>query len=139
MALLLALLRWLELKYLFYAYAFEIYALLVAVLFLVIGIWASKKFTNPRIKTAIREQIVYRDPSQPFQLNQQMADELSISNRELEVLQLLSAGLSNQEIANRLFVSPNTIKTHLARLFEKLSVGKRAQAIDKAKRLGLIP
>ncbi len=139
LALLLALLRWMELKYLLYEHAFEVYAVFIAVFFLIIGIWLSKKLTRPKIRTEVMEKIVYRDTSLPFELNQKLVDELGISSREMEVLQLMAAGLSNQEIAAQLFVSPNTIKTHLARLFEKLDVGKRVQAIEKAKRLGLIP
>jgi len=139
LALLLALLRWMELKYLLYEHAFEVYAVFIAVFFLIIGIWLSKKLTRPKIRTEVLEKIVYRDTSLPFELNQKLVDELGISSREMEVLQLMATGLSNQEIAAQLFVSPNTIKTHLARLFEKLDVGKRVQAIEKAKRLGLIP
>jgi two-component system, NarL family, response regulator LiaR len=139
LALLLALLRWMELKYLLYEHAFEVYAVFIAVVFLVLGIWLSKKLTRPKVKTAIMEKIIYRDATLPFEINQQMADELGISSREMEVLQLMAGGYSNQEIAAQLFVSPNTVKTHLARLFEKLDVGKRIQAIEKAKRLGLIP
>lgn len=139
LALLLALLRWLELKYLLYEYAFEMYAVMIAVFFLTVGIWASRKLTQPKIKTELVEKMIYRDTSLPFQLNQRVMDELAISGREMEVLELMAAGFSNQEIAAQLFVSPNTIKTHIARLFEKLDVGKRVQAIEKAKILGLIP
>lgn len=139
MALLLALLRWVELKYLLYEYTVEVYAAIVAIVFLILGLWLSKKLTKPKMKTEIREKIIYRDASQPFEINQSRVDELGISTREMEVLALMAAGFSNQEIAAQLFVSPNTVKTHLARLFEKLEVGKRIQAIEKAKTLGLIP
>jgi NarL family two-component system response regulator LiaR len=139
LALLLALLRWMELKYLLYEHAFEVYAVFIALFFLVLGIWLSKKLTRPKVKTTVMEKIVYRDARLPFELNQKLVAELGISSREMEVLQLMAEGLSNQKIAEQLFVSPNTIKTHLARLFEKLEVGKRVQAIEKAKRLGLIP
>ena len=139
LALLLALLRWMELKYLLYEHAFEVYAVFIAVFFLILGIWLSRKLTRPKVKTEVLEKIIYRDRGLPFELNQQLVDELNISSREMEVLQLMAEGLSNQQIADQLFVSPNTIKTHLARLFEKLEVGKRIQAVEKAKRLGLIP
>jgi len=139
LALLLALLRWMELKYLLYEHAFEVYAVFIAVFFLILGIWLSRKLTRPKVKTEVLEKIIYRDQGLPFELNQKLADELNISSREMEVLQLMAEGLSNQQIADQLFVSPNTIKTHLARLFEKLEVGKRIQAIEKAKRLGLVP
>ncbi|MNT80735.1 CsgBAC operon transcriptional regulatory protein [compost metagenome] len=68
-----------------------------------------------------------------------MVEELGLSSRELEVLELMALGYSNKEIASQLFVSPNTVKTHLSSIFEKLNVGKRLQAIDQAKKLGLIP
>lgn len=139
LALLLALLRWMELKYLLYEHAFEVYAVFIAVFFLILGIWVSRKLTRPKVQTEVLEKIIYRDKGLPFELNQKLVDELGISSREMEVLQLIAEGLSNQQIADQLFVSPNTIKTHLARLFEKLGVGKRIQAIEKAKRLGLIP
>lgn len=139
MAVLLALLRWLELKYLLYEHTFEVYAIFIAAIFLVLGTWLSKKLTRPKVKTEVLEKIIYRDSSMPFEVNQRVIDELGISTREMEVLKLMASGFSNQEMATQLYVSPNTIKTHLARLFEKLNVGKRVQAIEKAKRLGLIP
>lgn len=139
LALLLALLRWMELKYLLYEHAFIVYALFIALLFLTVGIWLSKKLTRPRVKTEIQENIIYRDSTAAFIRNQSMIDELGISHRELEVLELMAMGYSNQEMASQLYVSPNTIKTHLSRIFEKLEVGRRAQAIEKAKTLGIIP
>lgn len=139
MSVLLALLRWLELKYLLYEHAFEVYAISIAVIFLVLGTWLSKKLTRPKVKTEVLEKIIYRETSMPFEVNQRVIDELGISTREMEVLKLMASGFSNQEMATQLYVSPNTIKTHLTRLFEKLNVGKRVQAIEKAKRLGLIP
>lgn len=139
LAVLWDLLRWMELKYLLYEHPFMVYALLIAVLFLTVGIWLSKKLTQPRVKTEIKENIVYRDSAAAFIRNQSMIDELGISLRELEVLELMSTGYSNQEMASQLFVSPNTIKTHLSRIFDKLEVGRRAQAIEKARTLGIIP
>jgi two-component system, NarL family, response regulator LiaR len=139
LALLLALLRWMELKYLLYKHVFMVYVLFIAVLFLIMGIWISKKLTRPRVKTEIQEHIIYRESTAAFIRNQSMIDELGISLRELEVLELMSIGYSNQAMASQLYVSPNTIKTHLSRIFEKLEVGRRAQAIEKAKRLGIIP
>lgn len=139
MAVLLALLRWLELKYLLYEHTFEVYAIFIGAIFLVLGTWLSKKLTRPKVKTEVLEKIIYRDTSMPFEVNQRVIDELGISTREMEVLKLMASGFSNQEMATQLYVSLNTIKTHLARLFEKLNVGKRVQAIEKAKRLGLIP
>lgn len=139
LAVLLVVLRWLELKFLIYEHAFEIYAGVIAVFFTGLGIWLSRKLTRPTIETQIIEKTVYRDASLPFEINQQEMESLGISSRELEVLQLMSQGLSNQEIASALFVSLNTVKTHAARIFEKLAVQRRTQAIEKAKKCGLIP
>lgn len=139
MALLLALLKWMELKYIVYSHAFEIYAGLIALLFLGLGIWFSRKLTRPKVETRIVEKPVYIAASTPFTRNEQACIDLGLSERELEVLELMAAGCSNQEIAGRLFLSLNTVKTHAARLFEKLEVQRRTQAVEKGKRMGLIP
>ncbi len=135
LAVLLLLLRWLELKFLIYKNAFEIYAGIIALFFTGLGIWVSRKLTSPKTETHIIEKTVYRDPSLPFEVNNKEMEALGISERELEVLQLMSQGMSNQEIGDALFVSLNTVKTHAARIFEKLEVQRRTQAIEKAKRL----
>lgn len=133
MAVLLFALRWLELRLLVFSHSFEIYAGMIAVIFTVLGIWLSMKLTTP--KTIIVE----KEKPAAFIFNTAACGNLGISKRELEVLQLMANGMSNNEIAEALFVSPNTVKTHGARLFEKLEVNRRTQAIEKAKRLGLIP
>jgi DNA-binding CsgD family transcriptional regulator len=138
LAVLLLLLRWLELKFLIYKNAFEIYAGIIALFFTGLGIWLSRKLTRPKTETRIIEKTVYRDPSLPFEVNSREMEALGISERELEVLQLMSQGMSNQEIGDTLFVSLNTVKTHAARIFEKLEVQRRTQAIEKAKKIGLI-
>ncbi len=88
-----------------------------------------------RVKVVQKEIYV----NTPFSVNQKELESLNLSKRELEVLQLMSEGLSNKEIADRLFVSLSTIKTHSNNLFDKMNVERRTQAIDKAKRLGIIP
>lgn len=133
MAVLLFVLRWLELRFLIFSHSFEVYAGMIAVIFTVLGIWLAMKLTKP--KTIIVE----KEKPAAFVFNAILCESLGISKRELEVLQLMANGMSNNEIAAELFVSPNTIKTHGARLFEKLEVSRRTQAIEKAKRLGLIP
>lgn len=138
LAVLLLLLRWLELKFLIYQNAFEIYAGIIALFFTGLGIWLSGKLTRRKTETRIIEKTVYRDPSLPFEVNRKEMEALGISERELEVLQLMSQGMSNQEIGASLFVSLNTVKTHAARIFEKLEVQRRTQAIEKAKKIGLI-
>jgi len=91
---------------------------------------------KPKVNTIVIEKPVVADAS--FNLNEAELSKLKISSRELEVLQLMAEGLSNQEIAERLFVSLNTIKTHSSNLFLKMEVGRRTQAVEKAKRLSLI-
>lgn len=138
LAVLLLLLRWAELKFLIYKNAFEIYAGIIALFFTGLGIWLSRKLTRPKTETRIIEKTVYRNPSLPFEVNRKEMEALGISERELEVLQLMSQGMSNQEIGASLFVSLNTVKTHAARIFEKLDVQRRTQAVEKAKKIGLI-
>lgn len=138
LAVLLLLLRWLELKFLIYEHSFEIYAGIIALFFTGLGIWLSRKLTQPKTETRIIEKTVYRDPSLPFEVNRKEMEALGISERELEVLRLMSQGMSNQEIGATLFVSLNTVKTHAARIFEKLEVQRRTQAVEKAKKIGLI-
>lgn len=137
LAIMLCLLKWLELRFIVISHAFEIYAGSIAVIFTGLGIWLALKLTKP--KTILIEKEVLSEKSETFVINEKEIIRLNISKRELEVLQLMSEGLSNQEIAERLFVSLNTIKTHNARLFGKLEVKRRTQAIEIAKKLGLIP
>jgi len=139
LAALLFLLKWLELRFVIISHAFEIYIGAIALIFTSLGIWLALKLSKPKIRTVLVEKEVYiKDPAS-FSLNEPEAATLGISKRELEVLQLMSEGLSNQEIAARLFVSLNTIKTHTSNLFVKLDVKRRTQAVEKGKRLSLIP
>lgn len=117
----------------------EIYIGIIALFFTLLGIWTSKKLSKPEVKTVIVEKEIVVQKNLNFNLNQSELDARKISKRELEVLQLMSEGLSNQEIAARLFVSLHTIKTHTSNLFEKLDVKRRTQAVETAKKLQLIP
>jgi len=137
LALLLLLLKWLEWNYIVVNHAFEIYAAAIAVFFTALGIWLAIKLITPKVKTVIIEKQVFANPG--FVLNTTEVNRLRLSSRELEVLQLIAEGLSNQQIAGRLFVSLNTVKTHTSNLFLKMEVERRTQAIEMAKRLGLIP
>jgi len=140
LAALLFLLKWLELRFIIIDYAFEIYIGAIAVIFMLLGIWLALKLTKPKIKTVIVEKEIHVNNSNTgFTINEKELVKLGLSKRELEVLQLMAEGLTNQEIASRLFVSLNTIKTHSSKLFEKMDVKRRTQAIDKAKRLQIIP
>lgn len=123
------LLKYLEYRLIVHDLSIEFYVGLVALFFTGLGIWAGLKLT--------RKQIVIVGPD--FLLNEAELKRLGISKREHEVLELIANGLSNQEIADKLFVSLNTIKTHSSNLFLKLEVSRRTQAIQKAKELRLIP
>lgn len=141
LGLLLFLLKWLELRFIIFDHALDIYIGAIAVLFTALGIWLSQKLTKPKLQTIIVEKqiLVEATPSSGSEINQKAIEALGLSKRELEVLQLMAKGLSNTEIADRLFVSLNTIKTHVSKLFEKMEVKRRTQAIEMAKRLSLIP
>lgn len=139
LALALFVLKWLEFKLLIMQHSFEIYAGIIAVLFMALGVWLALKLAKPTVTGQIVEVPVYIDTAKDdFVLNEEAMTETNMSRRELEVLQLMADGLSNQEIAEKLFVSVNTVKTHSARLFEKLEAKRRTQAVEKAKRIGLI-
>lgn len=136
---LLLFLKWLELKFIIYSHSFEIYAGCIAVLFTSLGIWLALKLTKPKIETVVVEKEVFVTKTENFVLNTSLVSDLEISKRELEILNLLAQGLSNQEIASKLYVSLSTVKTHNQNIFEKLAVKRRIQAVDKAKKLQLVP
>ena len=138
MALLLFLLKWLELRFIIINHSLEIYIGAIALIFTGLGIWLALKLAKPKTTTVVIEKEVYISNDSEFVFNEKEFYKLEISKRELEVLQLMSKGLSNQEIAEQLFVSLNTIKTHVSKIFEKLDVKRRTQAIEKAKRLNII-
>lgn len=138
MALLLFLLKWLELRFVIVDHALEVYVGAIAFIFTGLGIWLALKLAKPKVETVVVEKQVYIN-NNAFQLNTTALEELSLSKRELEVLQLMAEGFSNHEIAEKLYVSLSTIKTHSRNLFDKLGVARRTQAIDKAKKLSLIP
>lgn len=139
LGLLLFLLRWLELRFIIFDHALDVYIGAIAVFFTALGIWLAQKLTRPKKETIIVEKEIYINNNHGWVLNEKALQETGLSRREMEVLELMAAGLSNAEIADRLFVSLHTIKTHGSKLFEKLEVKRRTQAIEKAKRLGLIP
>ena len=144
LALLLFLLKWLELRFILFNHSFEIYIGFIAIIFTALGIWIALKLSKPKIKTVVVEKEVYvnrNDPDSSRDLvpDTSLVSQLKLSKRELEILSLLAQGHSNQEIAAKLFVSLSTVKTHNQNLFEKLDVKRRIQAVEKAKRLNLIP
>ena len=139
LASLLFLLKWLELRFIIFDHSFEIYIGLIAVIFTALGIWLALKLSKPKIETVVVEKEVYVTRNENFVQDTLLVSQLELSKRELEILSLLAQGHSNQEIAAKLFISVSTVKSHLQNLFEKLDVKRRIQAIEKAKRLSLIP
>jgi len=144
LAFLLFLLKWLELRFIIFDHSFEIYIGFIAIIFTSLGIWLALKLSKPkpdsyRVETVVVEKEVYVTRNENFVLDTSLVSQLELSKRELEILSLLAQGHSNQEIAAKLFVSLSTVKTHIQNLFEKLDVKRRIQAVEKAKRLNLIP
>lgn len=129
LAVLLVILKVTEYNFYIKRLSIEFYIGLVAIFFTGLGIWVGLRITRKKV-------IVVRGD---FKLNLAELQHRGISKRELEVLELMAMGLANQEIADKLFVSLNTVKTHSSNLFSKLDVNRRTQAIQKAKELGLIP
>jgi NarL family two-component system response regulator LiaR len=129
MAALLGLLKFVEYKYVVRDIPMEFYIGAVAVMFTGIGIWAGLRLTRPKIV----------EVNGPFQRDDAALKLTGISSREFEVLELMAAGLSNQDIADRLFVSTSTVKTHVSNVLAKLDASRRTEAIAKAKELRIIP
>jgi DNA-binding CsgD family transcriptional regulator len=119
------LLRWLEYRTLVRMGSTPPYVAAVALIFVVLGIWIGNRTARP---IALES----------FEPNERALEELGITPRELEVLELLARGQANREIARALYVSPNTVKTHLSSLYGKLDVSRRTQAVDRARSLRLI-
>ncbi|HZV68605.1 MAG TPA: LuxR C-terminal-related transcriptional regulator [Saprospiraceae bacterium] len=139
LAFLLFLLKWLELRFIIFQHSFEVYIGGIAVIFTGLGIWLALRLSKPKIEIVVIEKEVFVHRNENFALNTSLVSQLEISKREMEILNLLAQGHSNQEIAGKLLVSLSTVKTHNQNLFEKLDVKNRLQAVEKAKRLNLIP
>ena len=135
--ILIVVLRLIEFHFLIVQHSFEIYAGLIAAMFAGLGIWFGLKLTKKKEVVVVKEVLV--PATQPFTLNEERLKDLGITRRELEILELIAQGLSNREIADKLFVSENTVKTHSSRLFDKLSARRRTQAVQIGKEMGLIP
>jgi DNA-binding CsgD family transcriptional regulator len=135
--ILIVVLRLIEFRFLVVEHSLEIYGGLIAALFAGLGIWLGLKLTKKKEVVVVKEVPV--PATQPFTLNERRVKDLGITRRELEILALIAQGLSNREIADNLFVSENTVKTHSSRLFDKLSARRRTQAVQIGKDMGLIP
>ena len=121
-----SLLEWLEFRHFTRSFSTEIYILLLAIGFVSLGIWAGRRLTP-------------RPAPVEFERNEAAIRSLGLTARECEILAMLATGRSNKEMARSLGISPNTVKTHVARVYEKLEVQKRMQAVEKWRSLALIP
>lgn len=135
--LLIALLRMIEYRWLVLEHSLEIYGGLVAALFAALGIWLGIRLTRKPATVVVREVPVPAPAT--FVRDQARIDALGLTPRELEILELIAEGLSNREIAGRLSVSENTVKTHSSRVFDKLGARRRTQAVQLGKTQRLIP
>lgn len=139
LAALMFLLRWFELRFFIFKHAYELYIGFVALLFTALGIWLAHKLAKPKIKEVIIEKEIYLRSADNFEPDLTQIQNLALSKRELEILNRMAQGDSNQEIANALFISISTVKSHNQSLFEKLEVKRRLQAIEKARSLRILP
>jgi ATP/maltotriose-dependent transcriptional regulator MalT len=139
---LIAVLRLIEFRFLVVEHSLEIYGGLIALLFAALGIWLGLKLTRKQ-EVVLLKEVVKEVPVPighgPFTVNEEQLKTLGITKRELEILELIAQGMSNREIAEKLFVSENTVKTHSSRLFDKLNAKRRTQAVQIGKENGLIP
>ena len=139
---LIAALKLVEYRYLVVEHSIEIYGGIVAALFAALGIWLGLKLTRPKETVVVKEvpvPVEVRVPREPFVVNRARQQQLGITPRELEILTAIAEGLSTREIAAKLSVSENTVKTHSSRLFDKLQAKRRTQAVQIGKEAGLIP
>lgn len=145
--LLLAALRFTEYRFLVIEHSVEIWGGLIAALFATLGIFLGLRLTRARVEQVlVPVEVQVEVPVQvpipegtPFAVDERRQKELGVTARELEILGLIAAGHSNREIAERLFVSENTVKTHSSRLFDKLGARRRTQAVHLGRAAGLLP
>ena len=137
-AALIVVLNVVEYRYLILTHSLEIYGGLIALVFAGLGIWLGLTITGRPERIVIRELRVPAEAPLPFVADPARREATGVTRRELEILELIAAGLSNKEIAERIFVSENTVKTHSSRLFEKLGARRRTQAVQLGKERGLL-
>ncbi len=135
MAALVLLLKWLQWKYLITDNSFDVYAALIAVFFTLLGIWVATQLTRTKMKTVVIEKQVVVTKPEDFAPDEAELEKMNLTSREREVLELLVRGYTNAEIAEKLFLSLSTVKTHVSNLFVKMEVKNRVQAVEKANRL----
>lgn len=139
MAILVFALKWLQWKYLIADHSLDIYIGLVALIFTFLGVWVANQLAKPKVETVVVEKEIYVPQPADITINEAELRKLGLTTREYEVLSLLAQGRSNAEIAEDLFLSLSTIKTHVSNVFVKMDVKSRTQAIEKAKRLKITP
>jgi len=135
--MLITLLQWTQYRFLVVEHSVEIYGALIAALFAALGIWLGLKLTRPKTQVVVKEVPV--PAGRPFVPDDRKREDLGITPRELDILVLIAQGMSNREIAEKLFVSENTVKTHSTRVFSKLGARRRTQAVQLGKEFGLLP
>jgi ATP/maltotriose-dependent transcriptional regulator MalT len=116
----------------------QIYLGLTALLFTCLGIWLALQLMKPKTEVRVVEKQVFVPIQELAEKNAEVIENTGLSKRELEVLDLMAQGLSNQEIADRLFLSLSTVKTHCSGILQKLEVKRRTQAVDRARKLGIV-
>jgi NarL family two-component system response regulator LiaR len=134
---LIVVLKLTEYRFLVVEHSVEIYGALVAALFAGLGIWLGLKATRTQERVVVKE--VALRTGVPFMPDEKKREDLGITRRELEILELIAQGMSNREIAGKLFVSENTVKTHSSRVLDKLGAKRRTQAVQFGKEFGLLP
>ena len=137
--ILIAALKLIEYRFLVVEHAFEIYGGLIALVFAILGIWLGLTLTRKTPEAVVITEVRFEPAAASFVQDTDKLRTLGITKRELEILEAIAAGLSNREIAEKLFVSENTVKTHASRLLEKLSAKRRTHAVQIGKELRLIP
>jgi NarL family two-component system response regulator LiaR len=136
---LIAVLQWTQYRFLVIEHSFEIYGALIATTFAALGIWLGIRLTKPQQKVTVQEVPVAVPAGRSFIPDEKKREDLGITRREFEILELIAQGMSNREIAEKLYVSENTVKTHSSRVFDKLGAKRRTQAVQLGKERGLLP
>lgn len=138
LAVLVFLLKWLQWKFLIVDNSLEIYIGLIAVFFTILGVWVASQLSKPKVQTIVVEKEIYTQKPKDFVIDEAALKKLGLTTREYEVLQCMANGFSNAQIAESLFLSVSTIKTHVSSLFIKLDVKNRVQAIERARQINIL-
>ena len=136
--ILISVLKWTEYQFLVVEHSFEIYGAMVAATFAALGIWLGLKLTAPRQQQAVVMEAI-TSAAEPAVPGGRKRDDRGLTRRELEILELVAQGMSNREIAGKLYVSENTVKSHCSHAFDKLGAKRRTQAVQLGKEFGLLP